>query len=518
MSYYTLFLTLLQVVLLIWSLFTKSGRDSWGWFFKNIVGGAVGQVKPLLDELAPTVAQIAGQLRDALNSHGGGIVSTIGGDFQSVARTALETQRGALASLGESTPDNAIDAAAEAFAVAFGAGLTSAGVAALFEAVFPEKLNTLNGVAPMLAKMAGFDEVAAEVIGPLYSAAFGKSLEYKYRSQFKPEYAKEPDAVRWHARRLLSDADLAEVFGVSGLKAKYETPFIASAYNPVSPRALATAFVDVNFPTAQVQAMMQFAGNRDADIAVMLEAFAERSTQNVRNQYLAALLTASEQGVMSEADLDSALTNLNFSDDAKGFVQLTVATKKLQQLDTLYRKSISEAYGDGLIADADYVPHLEAVGIAQADAEAHYAVDSIKKQGKALLATERAAAQAQAKLERAGINSATAEYRAGILDEAGLALALASAGLSAPLIGYAVSIQSARRQGSLRLVHGQLLSPAAAEVLRGQVAAIAEQVYKKLLDPVDAVGQLAALGVPGPNREAIVAKAAASAGLPILPA
>lgn len=237
MSYYTLFLTLLEVFLLIWSLFTKSGRDSWGWFFNHIVGGAVGQVKPLLDELAPTVAQIAGQLRDALNSHGGGIVSTIGGDFQSVARTALETQRGALASLGESTPDNAIDAAAEAFAVAFGAGLTSAGVAALFEAVFPEKLNTLNGVAPMLAKMAGFDEVAAEVIGPLYSAAFGKSLEYKYRSQFKPEYAKEPDAVRWHARRLLSDADLAEVFGVSGLKAKYETPFIASAYNPVSPRA-----------------------------------------------------------------------------------------------------------------------------------------------------------------------------------------------------------------------------------------------------------------------------------------
>ena len=94
MSYYTLFLTLLEVFLLIWSLFTKSGRDSWGWFFNHIVGGAVGQVKPLLDELAPTVAQIAGQLRDALNSHGGGIVSTIGGDFQSVARTALETQRG----------------------------------------------------------------------------------------------------------------------------------------------------------------------------------------------------------------------------------------------------------------------------------------------------------------------------------------------------------------------------------------------------------------------------------------
>jgi len=518
---YALFYILWYIAVAVISgylIFTKDGRASVGWLLNNLVGGAIENAKPLLDELAPSLQSLASTVRDAFNTHGSGIVTTIGGDFQAVARTALQTQRGALASLGESTPDNALDAAAEAFTVAFGAGLTSAGVAALFESLFPEKLNTLNGVAPMLAKMAGFDEVAAEVIGPLYNAAFGKSLEYKYRSQFKPDYAKEPDAVRWHARRLLSDADLAEVFGVSGLKAKYETPFIASAYNPVSPRALATAFVDVNFPTAQVQAMMQFAGNRDADIAVMLEAFAERSTQNVRNQYLAALLTASEQGAMTQADLDSALTNLNFSDDAKGFVQLTVATKKLQQLDTLYRKSISEAYEYGLIADADYVPHLEAIGIAQADAEAHYAVDSIKKQGKAAIAAEKAAAQAEAKLERAGIASAVAQYRAGTLDDAGLALSLAAAGLSAPLIAYAVSIQSARRAGALRLVYGQLLAPAAAEVLRGQVAAIAEQVYKKLLDPAVAIGQLAQLGVPGPNREAIVAKAAAEAGLPILSA
>lgn len=510
--------TIATALFAFYSILTPSGKTYVSQLVTNFIQSVITTAKPILAATAAELEPIISAFVAAWNTYSGPIAEDVRAPVAAAVKSAFSVTERGLTTIGLSTPDNAVTAASDALADAFGAGISSAVVTAAFEAVFPEKLNTLNGAGPMLAKLAGFDEVAAAVRDPLYEAAFGKSLRYHYDSIFKPEFASEEDAVRWHARRLLSDADLSEVFGVSGLKAKYETPFIASAYNPVSPRALATAFVDVNFPTAQVQAMMQFAGNRDADIAVMLEAFAERSTQNVRNQYLAALLTASEQGVMSEADLDSALTNLNFSDDAKGFVQLTVATKKLQQLDTLYRKSISEAYGDGLIGDADYVPHLEAVGIAQADAEAHYAVDSIKKQGKALLATERAAAQAQAKLERAGINSATAEYRAGILDEAGLALALASAGLSAPLIGYAVSIQSARRQGSLRLVNGQLLSPAAAEVLRGQVAAIAEQVYKKLLDPVNAVGQLAALGVPGPNREAIVAKAAALAGLPILPA
>ena len=510
--------TIATALFAFYSILTPSGKTYVSQLVTNFIQSVITTAKPILAATAADLEPIIAAFVSAWNSYSGPIAEDVRAPVAAAVKAAFAVTEKGLTTLGESTPDNAVAGASDALADAFGAGIGSAVVTAAFEAVFPEKLNTLNGAGPMLAKLAGFDEVAAAVRDPLYEAAFGRSLRYHYNSVFKPEFAKEPDAVRWHARRLLSDADLAEVFGVSGLKAKYETPFIASAYNPVSPRALATAFVDVNFPTAQVQAMMQFAGNRDADIAVMLEAFAERSTQNVRNQYLAALLTASEQGAMTQADLDSALTNLNFSDDAKGFVQLTVATKKLQQLDTLYRKSISEAYEYGLIADADYVPHLEAIGIAQADAEAHYAVDSIKKQGKAAVAAEKAAAQVETKLERAGIASAVAQYRAGTLDDAGLALSLAAAGLSAPLIAYAVSIQSARRAGALRLVYGQLLAPAPAEVLRGQIAAIAEQVYKKLLDPAVAIGQLAQLGVPGPNREAIVAKAAAEAGLPILPA
>ena len=136
MSYYTLFLTLLEVFLLIWSLFTKSGRDSWGWFFNHIVGGAVGQVKPLLDELAPTVAQLAGQLRDALNSHGGGHRFHYRRRFSVASNTSARrlksaapvgARRRSLGEEGVTRSDNSpiTSAAAEAFAVAFGAGLTA---------------------------------------------------------------------------------------------------------------------------------------------------------------------------------------------------------------------------------------------------------------------------------------------------------------------------------------------------------------------------------------------------------
>lgn len=497
------------LVAIIEILFDPRGKQRVGQFIANIVGGALDKAKPLLDDLAPALNALAGQFASAIRIHGAPIAATLGTEFQDLARTALETQRTALAKLGESTPDNAIDGAAEAFTVAFGSGLASHGVAVAFEALFPEKLNTLNGIAPILGEMAGFKDVAGFVLDPLYKSAFGKSLEYYYDSIFKPDFASEGDAVRWHSRRLMSEADLREVFKWSPLKEKYEQAFVDSAYVPVSPRALATAYVDVKFPREAVRKMMEFAGNRDADIETMLDAFEIRSTNNVRNQYLAALITASEKGIMTDADLDAGLDELQYADTAKHFIHLTIATKKLEQLDQLYRKSVSEAYKFGLISDADYVPHLEAIGIAEADANAHYAVDSIAKRGKEALEAAREAKTEAAREQGAAVRAALAQYSAGIVNEAGLAADLALAGLSAPLIAYAVSIANARRAGSLVLIHGRRLDPAGAEVLRREVAAIGEQTVKALITPEVAIAQLAGLQVPGPIREALAAKWAA---------
>lgn len=528
-----LFAVAVQAVAAIWSLvkiasvvaiavaafeimFDPKGRTRIATLIANIVGGAIDKASPLIQTLSPALKIIAKDLRDAVATHGKDITTELGGDFQALASTFLDAQRGAFASLGESTPDNARDAAAEAFKVAFGTGLASHGAAVLFESVFPEKLNTLNGIAPVLGEMAGFKEVAKGVLEPLYKAAFGKSLEYKYNSLFKPEYASEGDAVRWHARRLLSDDDLKEVFGVSGLKAKYEDPYVRSAYAPVSPRAIATAYQDVPFPREHVRKMMEFAGNRDEDIETMLDAFQFRSLSNVRGQYLAALIAAAEHGDLTDAQLDTGLTTLEFSDDARHLVTLTVATTRIRQQNELYRKSVSEAYKFGQVSDADYVSHLEAIGIAQADAEAHYAIDSIAKRGKDALKAERAVEREQAIEQRAAVAAARTEYAAGTFNEAAFAAALLAAGLSAPLIAFATAIAEARRRGSEVLVHGKLVSPADGQALRAQVAAIGEQTVKKGITPAMAIGQLAALEVPGPVREALAAKWAAQAGLGVL--
>jgi hypothetical protein len=429
-----------------WSLFTKDGRDAWGWFFRNIVGGALSQAAPLVAELGPAVHDIAVAFSDAITSHGGGIAATLGSEFQKVAKTMLDAQQGALASRGESTPDNAIDNAAEAFTVAFGAGLSAAGVAALFEAVFPEKLNTLNGTAPMLATMAGFEEVAREVLHPLYHAAFGKSLEYHYRSKFKPELPSEQDAVTWHSRRLISDAELRSLFQFSGLKDKYEEPFITSAYRALQPRMLATAIDDTAFDPEPMRDAMRFAGLRDDDIDLAIDAFTAASLKGLRKAVVAAAEANFVAGLTSDTEFSDSLDTLNISNDAKDLIILAATEKRLKALTEDYRKGVDAQFLAREIDAADYRVQLSGLGYSSPVLDGIVGgmsgkIDAIefKQEGVDAKLYRR-------KEQELAIQASMTAFKRAEIDLPALTAALAVAGLDLTQVALYVALAEARGQ------------------------------------------------------------------------
>jgi len=392
-------------------LFDPRGKQRVGNLLANIVGGGLGAATELIKDLTPDLDGVRSQLSTEISTAGAALHTALQVDFEPFVQAALSAQQDAFESVVISTPENALDTASLAFSTAFGEGLASFAVSAAFEALLPEKLNTLNGIGPILSKLAGFDEVAGEVISPLYRNAFGKSLEYKYASQFKPDFPREADAVEWHSRRLDKGWKLEDVFAVSGLKPQFEEAYIAGAYRPISVRAMASAFVDVPVPVKELRATMEFTGNRDADINLMLQAIQLQSVKSLRSGYLSAVMTAAERGTLTAQEVTDAVTNSESITDGALLIQLTIAVRKLEQLAEIYRKSITEGYTTGQITDAEYLPQLEAIGIAQADAEAHYAVDAIKVRGKALSVEARAAAKAASVLQRAQIQAALAAFR-----------------------------------------------------------------------------------------------------------
>jgi hypothetical protein len=470
-----------------------SGVQVW---WQLIILGALNVTGDILVAATPVLTTIVGAFVSAFNTEGAPLAAQIKAPIAALAASTFNTSSANLIANGPSTPDNAIAQAAAAFSEAFGFGISSAAVTAAFEAAFPEKLNVLNGTGPMLAQMAGFEEVAKAVLEPLYKNAFGRSLEYQYRSTFKPEIPDEDDAVTWHSRGLLTDAQLQTIFGYSGLKPEYEAPFVASAYRAVQPRMFASLLADQVFPTAQVQSALQFAGLRPADITFLLSALEFNSTKDVRAQYLSALVRSVELGTDTPANLSAAMASMGYSSDAQNYVQLTVAERKLQQLAELYRKSISEGYAYGTISDGDYVPSLEAIGIGSADAEAHYAVDSIKKTGKELTAEARAAARLASQRTSAAVKAAIAEFRTGSLTSLELGAALVAAGLDPLIATYATTAQVARLSGPQVFIYGQELTREAAQSLRLKVSALGKQVTAGLTSVADALTLLADNGVP----------------------
>jgi len=432
-------------------------------------------------------------------------------------KAQYEERIAALKARGPVTPEAALEAAAIAMAEAFASGLASFGVSAGFEAIFPEKLNTLNGIGPMLASLAGFDKVTDAALGPIYEAALKTPNEYNANAQFRTKVPLGFIGEQMYARGIIDQATYKKIISYEGLAPEYEEASLTNAYRGLSPfmfiRALETGIVS----EADARNSMTFAAMRPKDQDMMIAVAAELAVEPYKRQALAETIRAYERGLINDVDFADSLAGFNLPDGAEHWIHLQAANRKLVQLADLYRRSVSEAYQYGEVSDADYVAKLEAIGIAPADAEAHYAVDSIKQRGRQAQAALRAEAKELAREQRAAIAAANAQYLAGTLDEAGLTAALIAAGEPPALVAADVSIMSARRAGRLTRVYNLTLAPNEARLLRQQVAAIKEQAIKKLITPDTAAAQLRSLGLSERWVAALVSQWAAQADKLVLP-
>ena len=415
-------LALVEILILLstaiaafYAMLGPSGRKSAGYLVSNLLAGAFDFIDPLLAQLKGLLAPALAEFVAAAQSEGPAIRAALEQPVADVAKLQLEISAANLTALGESFKENALERAGEALAGAFGFGMASAGVTAAFESVFPEKLNVLNGAGPMIAQMAGFSEVSSAIRDPLYRAAFGQAAEYLYNSIFKPMLPREGDAIEWHSRGLLSDAQLEAVFAVSGLKTEYEKPYVQAAYRPISAFIAIRLFATGLFDEAAVRDVMQFNGLRPIDIDRMVKSADYLALAPYRTTALGASKVAWERGARTDAEFDSDLEYLEIPPKARPIIKFSSQVYKEQELVALYRKSVSEAYLSGQMTDAEYVPHLEAVGINPPDAEAHYAVDSIKLHGKEIAAQKKSAAAAAKKLQSDQVKLALAQYHAGAI-------------------------------------------------------------------------------------------------------
>ena len=500
---------LAAAILSIARLGTKLGQDAAKWVVSNLTEGALKIATTVLGETETLLAPIVQAFVTAIQRNGPGLANEITGPAEAFAANVLLDKMKAIHALDASTPENSLRVASELLANAFGFGLASAGVTAAFESVFPEKLNMFNAMGPILAEMAGFEEVTAEILKPAYKAAFGRSAEYLFKQKFKPDLPDEADAVLWHARGLLLDPALRKIFDFSGLKPEYEEAFVESAYRGMSPFIMIRMMETGIFTKEETTSELTFTGLRPLSQARAIRAAHEMALIPYKQKVVTAVTAAFARGDISEVEFDDTLNNLTLPPGAVSLLAQDAHFTKLEQLLQLYRRQVTQLYETGQLLDADYVPTLEAAGINEADAEAHFGLDSARLRGKQLAAAERAAARAAETLQREAVRAAEESYLSGQIDEAALETALELAGVPVAVVALLVQIMRSRRIGALVEIFGLRLNRHDAILLREKVDALKEQVIKKLFG-LDAARQtLQSFGIPAANLEALLAEWAA---------
>jgi len=489
---------------------SDKGRAKFTQYLANYVGGALDLAAFILTQVENTLEPVVQAFAAGISANGGKLKADIEDPLKVFAAAAFESLQKSLEAKTNIQPGEWSDIAGAAMGDAVAFGLGSFAVSAAFEAAFPEKLNTLNSLGPMLATLAGFEEVTKNVMGPLLGAGIATPARYDANSRFRSIFPSGAAALNLHARGLISDADLDTLVGFAGLTPAYVAAQTAGAYHGYSPRMLLRVIESNLFSQAEINDELTFSGMRPVSQARMLKAAPYLATATYRSQLHATIEKAYVAGILSDQDFTDQMDLAETDTDRDSITLYRARIEKRLALIKELESAYSTQFKGHLIDQATYLSLLQGLGLQPDRVNALMAVS----EAQANAALERQLEAAERQLERQTTSderkAALRNFKNGVIDAAGLSAALILTGLSSTQAAAWVDLAVLEQAGASRFLYGQLLSPSDAKLLSERVTAIGTQVTKGLLDLDDAARQLGDLNVDAPDANALLAKWAAA--------
>lgn len=138
--------------------------------------------------------------------------------------------------------EGAVGNASQRLLEAIGFGLTAQGIAYTAEAMTPLKQMGFNQLAGFLGQVAGFDRIAAGLMGTVENAAIYAPLRFEANKRFRPTLPNETQLALMFQKRSLTRAELNEFYEKAGLPELYVDRIPGFIYNDPSPSLLIRAF------------------------------------------------------------------------------------------------------------------------------------------------------------------------------------------------------------------------------------------------------------------------------------
>lgn len=439
-------LGILATLALLAEIFSPLARKRLGYFLAGFVGAALDVAAPVLVDVSATLVTVEKAFLKAIQQHGGTIKTDLKKPFEDLAKAALDHVTGELLKKGHIRPEDANALAATAVADAFGFGMSSFAVTMAFEAAFPEKLNTLNGIGPMLATMAGFAEIMKHALGPVMEAGIGVPQHAEANRKFRSKPPSGREVAEWHSRRLLDPKDLELGIAWSGLMPEYSKALVDSAYRPPSAFLLARVIDDTNADVEPVRKFLEFAGIRDADIDELIKAFELTALKTLRQKALTAEITRYVDGLMDDTELDASLDDFKLNDEAKRLIKIEAGDTRLAKLTADFKKAWDVKLEAGVIGMADYQVAISGLGYVDPIRGALIGIEDAKLAAQ-VAKDEAAAIKASVRQAQAAATlAAMTAYKKGEISLDQITVALLGIGLTPAVVAALVALARARGQ------------------------------------------------------------------------
>lgn len=431
---------------LILSIFSPTAEHHLQWLVGGLIRGALRAVTPLVRDLSGGLDDIVKTFVGAFNAAGGPMAASLKKPFEDIAREGFDVVAGSLIKRGKVTPDKWLANAADAMADAFGFGLSSFGVTAAFEALTPEKLNTLNGVGPMLATLSGFEEVTKAALGPLLGKAIATPASYDLNNKFRPNLPADRAVQILYSRRIIDSKTAHSLLGFAGYDDKYITEILAGAFRPVSPFVLSRLADGPDWDPAAMRELLRYSGYRDKDIDLLIKAFEAQALRSLRQQYLTAAMSSFENGFSSDKDLQDVLDNLHFNADAQDLIKKIAGLKKSDKVFKEHVDAETFAVNGAAITIGQYRANLTGLGLATETVNA--LIDHAQAHDAATAASaQRREVETLIRHERQlYIQDWLLAFQSGIVNEVELTAGLALIGLPPAVIVEYVALGELRKK------------------------------------------------------------------------
>lgn len=342
----------------------------------------------------------------------------------------------------------------------------------------------------------GFEELREVQLGPLVRHGIAAAAEQRAKAKYQQELPGWGTIFSWVARGLLEPPRADELAALNGLHTSLRGPALQSAYHGMQARQLIRLSGTGLFSDGDLTDELTFSGMRPSSQKRLLTAAPWLATNSQRGKLKATLEKLYVEGMLSDADLDQELAQLNHNIDGDAMSLRAAQIEKQIVFAKRLEIAYSKQFISGFILDTQYRALLEGIGLQPDWINNKVAVDQASDQAieyRKQLAAELAAERATVAEER---RAATKNYLAGNTNAPGLAASLLLTGLNANQAAAWVDLATATRAGNLRWVYGLQLSPGEASLLRERVGALTDQRKRQLIADPAYEGALKALGIP----------------------